>query len=311
MGSGDVMIYTVTLNPAVDYVVKVPELVAGRVNRTAGETLYPGGKGINVSILLAHLGIESRALGFIAGFTGDEIARLLEECGCQTDFIRLREGLSRINVKIQSGGDTEINAKGPGISQEDLACLYEKLSALKENDLLVLAGSVPASVPEDVYEQILSSLEGKGVLSVVDAAGTLLKNVLKYRPFLIKPNHHELGELFGVALNTPEEIKPYAEKLQQMGARNVLVSMGGDGAVCLCENGEFLVGKPPKGVVKNTVGSGDSMVAGFLAGYLTERTLPKAFLKGIAAGSASAFSPWLASGEEVERLYLALQDDRK
>ncbi len=297
------MIYTVTLNPAIDYVVEVPELVTERVNRTAKETLYPGGKGINVSILLAHLGIESRALGFAAGFTGEEIVRMVEEAGCSPDFIRLKEGLSRINVKIQSGGDTEINAQGPEISKEAISLLYQRLLGLHKNDILVLAGSVPSSMPGDVYEKMLSVLQGKEVLSVVDATGELLKNVLKYRPFLIKPNHHELGELFGVTLTDPEEIRKYAGKLQQMGARNVLVSMGGDGAVFLCESGKFFFRRPPKGEVKNTVGSGDSMVAGFLAGYLTEHSMEKAFLKGIAAGSASAFSPWLASGAEVERLY--------
>lgn len=301
------MIYTVTLNPCLDYVMQVPTLVSNRVNRTAGETFYPGGKGINVSILLSHLGISSKVLGFAAGFTGKEITRMVKEAGCEADFVELPEGVSRINVKIQSGGDTEVNAKGPEITKEALQAFFDKLSVLEKGDILVLAGSIPGSMPADSYEQILAMLAEKEILAVVDATGKLLENVLKYHPFLIKPNHHELGELFGVELHTQDEVVPYAKKLQEQGARNVLISMGGDGAVLLTENGQVWKAKAPQGKVLNTVGSGDSMVAGFIAGYLQQQSYQDAFYLGVASGSASAFSEWLAEKETIMEVYSQLE----
>lgn len=300
------MIYTVTFNPSLDYIVHLPSLALGSVNRTEKEELYPGGKGINVSIMLRNLGVDSTALGFISGFTGAEISRLLDQNGCRTDFIRVADGFSRINVKIKAEQESEINGQGPHLSAADLSALYQKLNQLNENDILVLAGSIPNTLPPDVYEKILERLQNRNILVVVDATGDLLKNVLKYRPFLIKPNNHELGELFGKVLETDEEIILHAKKLQERGARNVLISMAGNGAILVDENGAICKSLPPRGKVVNSVGAGDSMVAGFLAGYLQSGDYRTAFKTGLAAGSASAFQEWLASGDDVRALLQTL-----
>lgn len=296
------MIYTVTFNPALDYVVRMDALALGQVNRTASEDVQLGGKGINVSWVLRELDQENVALGFVAGFTGKAIEDGLAAKGVATDFIHLPAGLTRINVKLKAGEETEINGKGPDISAEALEVLFRKLDALGEGDVLVLAGSIPASMPSDVYESILARLEGKKVLCAVDATRDLLVNVLKYKPFLIKPNNHELGEIFGRVLTTDEEIRECAEKLQQQGARNVLVSMAGDGAMLLDENGGCHRLAAYKGKVKNSVGAGDSMVAGFLAGYLDTGDYAHALRVGSAAGSATAFSDVLATRPEIEAL---------
>ncbi len=296
------MIYTVTFNPSLDYIVKLPTLELGSVNRTAKEELYPGGKGINVSIVLRNLGVESTALGFIAGFTGTEIQRLLDACGCRNDFIQVQEGFSRINVKIKAEQESEINGQGPRLSSQNLQDLFSKLENLSDGDGLVLAGSIPNTLPADIYEKILEHLQGRNIHAVVDATGELLRNVLKYQPFLIKPNNHELGELFGQHLTTDEAIISHAQKLQQMGARNVLVSMAGDGAILVDEGGVIHKRLPPQGHVVNSVGAGDSMVAGFLAGYLSSQNYETAFQTGLATGSASAFQEWLASGDDIRAL---------
>ena len=296
------MIYTVTFNPALDYVVRMDALALGQVNRTVSEDVQLGGKGINVSWVLRELGHENVALGFVAGFTGKAIEDGLAAKGVATDFIHLPAGLTRINVKLKAGEETEINGKGPDISAEALEELFHKLDALGEGDVLVLAGSIPASMPSDVYESILARLEGKNVLCAVDATRDLLVNVLKYKPFLIKPNNHELGEIFGRVLTTDEESRECTEKLQQQGARNVLVSMAGDGAMLLDENGGCHRLAAYKGKVKNSVGAGDSMVAGFLAGYLDSGDYAHALRVGSAAGSATAFSDVLATRSEIEAL---------
>ena len=300
------MIYTVTFNPSLDYIVKLPTLELGSVNRTAKEELYPGGKGINVSIVLRNLGVESTALGFIAGFTGTEIQRLLDACGCRNDFIQVQEGFSRINVKIKAEQESEINGQGPVITQEAIDALFEKLQALGEDDILVLAGSIPNTLPEDIYERILAALSGKKIRTVVDATKDLLLNVLKYHPFLIKPNNHELGEMFGTVCETREDIEHYAGELQKMGARNVLISMAGDGAILITEDGETIQMGTPKGKVINSVGAGDSMVAGFVAGYLRTGSYKEALKNGTAAGSATAFSEGLASREMFEEMLAQL-----
>ena len=296
------MIYTVTFNPALDYVVRMDELALGQVNRTVSEDVQLGGKGINVSWVLRELGHENVALGFVAGFTGKAIEDGLAAKGVATDFIHLPAGLTRINVKLKAGEETEINGKGPDISAEALEELLHKLDALGEGDVLVLAGSIPASMPSDVYESILARLEGKKVLCAVDATRDLLVNVLKYRPFVIKPNNHELGEIFGRTLTTDEEIRECAAKLQEQGARNVLVSMAGDGAMLLDENGVCHRLAAHKGKVKNSVGAGDSMVAGFVAGWLEKGDYAWALRLGSACGSATAFSDTLATRTEIESL---------
>lgn len=296
------MIYTVTFNPSLDYIVDVKKLTLGKVNRTVGEMIYPGGKGVNVSIVLKNLGYDSVALGFTVGFTGREIERLLDQFGCWSDFIPVENGFTRINVKIRSEQESEINGQGPNISEENLQLLFQKLKKLSSGDILVLAGSIPSTLPKNIYEEIMAMLEGKGIRIIVDATQELLVNVLKYHPFLIKPNSHELGEIFGTVLENYEEIIIHAKKLQEMGARNVLVSMAGDGAVLVTENGELYRSKPPKGTVVNSVGSGDSMVAGFLTGYLNTEDYKEAFRWGLAAGSATAFQEWLATKDDVLKL---------
>ena len=297
------MIYTVTFNPSLDYIVSVDGFKLGLTNRTDSELILPGGKGINVSTILNNLGIPSTALGFVAGFTGEEIVREVEKLGIPSDFIQIPEGISRINVKLKSIDGTEINGMGPEIAADKVEELMRKLDVLGEGDVLVLAGSIPASMPDDMYSRIMERLEGRGVLFFVDATGALLRNVLKYHPFLIKPNNHELGELFGVRITAREEAVPYAVKLQEMGARNVLVSMAGEGAVLVAENGEVHSAPAPKGTLVNAVGSGDSMVAGFLAGWMERKDYRHAFYMGVAAGSASAFSENLASKTEILELY--------
>lgn len=296
------MIYTITFNPALDYIVKMDEFNLGHVNRSNNEFVYAGGKGINVSIVLNNLEVKSKALGFIAGFTGDEIERRLREFGCDTEFIKLKEGMSRINVKIKADVESEINGGGPDISSEALEELYKKLDTLTAGDILVLAGSIPKTMPTDIYERIMERLQDKDVKFIVDTTGESLLKVLKYNPFLIKPNHHELGELFGVKLNNKEEVIEYAKKLKDMGAQNVIISMAGDGAVLINSNGDVTTSNVPKGVVKNSVGAGDSMVAGFIAGYLNSGKIEDGFKLGVATGSASAFSEGLATKDYVYEL---------
>lgn len=296
------MIYTVTFNPSLDYIVQVDSFEIGKVNRTNSEVIFPGGKGINVSMVLKNLGIESTALGFIAGFTGDEIAHSLDKKGITTDFIKVENGVSRINAKVRSDKETEINGQGPKISEEDISRLYSKLSEIQAGDYLVLAGSIPSSMPATMYSDIMEYLLEKEVNVVVDATGNLLVNVLKYHPFLIKPNNHELSEIFSVNITSKEDVILYAKKLQEMGATNVLVSMGADGAVLVNANGQVLQSDAPEGKVVNTVGSGDSMVAGFIYGYLLSSDYEKAFQYGLCAGSASAFSMELATKKEIEEL---------
>ena len=296
------MIYTITFNPALDYIVKMDDFNLGHVNRTNSESVYAGGKGINVSIVLNNLGVKSKALGFIAGFTGDEIEREVRNFGCDTDFIKLKEGRSRINVKIKADVESEINGGGPNISEEALKELYIQLEKLEEGDILVLAGSIPKTMPVDIYERIMERLQTKGVKFIVDTTGDCLLKVLKYKPFLIKPNHHELGDLFNVKLNGKEEIIEYAKKLKEMGAENVIISMAGDGAILINSNGEVTISNVPKGVVKNSVGAGDSMVGGFITGYINSGNVEEAFKLGVATGSASAFSEGLATKEYVYEL---------
>ena len=296
------MIYTVTFNPALDYIVSVDHFRAGQVNRTNAELVLAGGKGLNVSMVLRNLGHESTALGFLAGFTGVEIQRMLEAQGVHADFIYVQEGISRINVKLRSEEESEINGMGPDIQGGDILKLYEKLDALQEGDILVLAGSIPPVMPESMYMDIMKRLEPKKLRVVVDATKSLLMNVLPYHPFLVKPNNHELGEMFGVTVKDKKDAAVYGRKLQEKGASNVLVSMAGDGAVLVAEDGNVYEAEAPKGTVKNSVGAGDSMVAGFLAGFLGSGSYQDAFRMGVCTGSASAFSDNLATSEEVDRL---------
>ncbi len=300
------MIYTVTFNPALDYVVRVDHFKLGEVNRTAEENIFYGGKGINVSAVLANLGYESRALGFVAGFTGEEIERGAKRLGFESDFIHVEKGMSRINVKLKSGQESEINGMGPEITQGDVDKLFEKLEYLKEGDVIVLSGSIPSSIDRGIYERILAKLQGRGILAVVDAEKELLLNVLKYHPFLIKPNNHELGDMFGTVLESREEISEYAGRLQKMGAANVLVSMAGDGSLLVTEDGQVCRMGAARGKVKNSVGAGDSMVAGFLAGYLEKGDYSHALRLGTAAGGATAFSDGLGTRERIMELYEAL-----
>lgn len=297
------MIYTVTFNPSLDYIVAVDDLKMGATNRTSYEQMLAGGKGINVSKVLKNLGVESTALGFLAGFVGKEIKRRVEAEGIIADFLMLEEGNSRINVKIRNIDGMEINGMGPEIPAAQVEKLKQKIKILQKGDMLVLAGSIPQSLPDTIYKEIMESLQNKGIDVTVDATGELLTNVLSYHPFLVKPNNHELGEIFGVELKKREEVIPYARKLQEKGARNVLVSMAGEGAVFLAENEAVYLSEAPKGTVINAVGAGDSMVAGFLAGYLRTADYEYAFHKGLAAGSASAFSENLATEKEIEALF--------
>ena len=295
------MIYTVTFNPAIDYIVHTGTMQVGQVNRSQGEELYFGGKGINVSFVLHELGLPSKALGFVAGFTGAAIEAGIQEQGIATDCVHLDSGFSRINVKIKSGEETELNGQGPNISEAAVAELFEKLNQLQDGDILILAGSIPNTMSADSYEKILVHLSDKNIKVVVDATKDLLLKVLPYHPFLIKPNNHELGELFGVTLHSIEEIATYAKKLQEMGAQNVLISMAGDGALLIDETGKQHVCGVCKGTVKNSVGAGDSMVAGFVAGSM-HGDYEAALKLGTAAGGATAFSEGLAQRAEIERL---------
>ena len=300
------MIYTVTFNPALDYVVKVNDFQTGTINRVYQESIFFGGKGINVSVVLKELGVSSVALGFTAGFTGEAIENGVKDQGIATDFIHLPEGMSRINVKMKSQEETEINGQGPDIPEKAIQALFEKLDCLEKNDILILAGSIPNTLPEDIYQQIMARLEDREVKIVVDATKDLLLNVLQYHPFLIKPNNHELGEMFGVTLETEEEIITYVKKLQERGARNVLISMAGDGAILVTEAEEIHRMGVPKGTVINSVGAGDSMVAGFTAGYLTTGDYGHALKLGTACGSATAFSEGLATKSYIDQLYQTL-----
>lgn len=303
------MIYTVTFNPSLDYIVSVDDFKIGLTNRTSSELLLPGGKGINVSTVLMNLGIESTALGFIAGFTGKEVVRRLEKMGVKNGFIQIDEGFTRINLKLKSIDGMEINGMGPAISDEKVQMLMDKLDTLGEGDVLFLSGSIPASMPDDAYQKIMERLDGRGVQIAVDATKDLLMNVLPYHPFLIKPNNHELGEIFGVELTTRESVVPYAKKLQEKGAVNVLVSMAGEGAVLVAADGNVYAAPAPVGKLINGVGAGDSMVAGFMAGYMEKQDYKHAFHMGVASGSASAFSENLATKPEIEAVYRQLQND--
>lgn len=296
------MIYTVTLNPSLDYVMHLDQMNAHCVNRSNKEEIYPGGKGINVSIVLNNLRIPNKALGFIAGFTGKEIENVMKQLGGDTDFILLDRGISRINVKLEADKETEINGMGPQITPSDLKDLYIKLEQIEEGDFLVLAGSIPKSVPDSIYKDIMKMLANKNINVVVDATKDLLLNVLQYKPFLIKPNHIELAEMFNVTLNSDDDIVTYARKLQEMGAQNVLISMGGDGSILITTEGEVVKISVPEGTVINTVGSGDSMVAGFIAGYLKTKDLKQALKFATATGSATAFSTWLATSDKIDDL---------
>lgn len=296
------VIYTVTFNPSLDYIVSVKDFRPGMTNRTSSELMLAGGKGINVSIVLGNLGIKSTALGFIAGFTGDEIVRRLHNGGINSEFIKINDGISRINIKLKSIDGTEINGQGPHIDSSHIEQLMNRLRRLESCDVLVLAGSIPAGISDNIYKDIMDMLKDKGVQIVVDATSRLLTNVLEYNPFFIKPNQHELGDIFNVTLNTQEEVIPYALELKKMGAVNVCVSMGGKGAILVADDGNVYKAKAPDGILKNSVGAGDSLVAGFLSGWIEKKDYEYAFRKGVATGSASAFSERLATNGEVNDL---------
>ena len=297
------MIYTVTLNPSLDYIAECKDFTLGATNRTSSEIIYPGGKGINVSIVLSNLGDRTTALGFLAGFTGEHIDSLIKDMGISSRMIRLDEGMSRINLKLKSKEETELNGMGPNISIIDIARLYQKLESITEDDILVLAGSIPPSVSEGLYSDIMERLKETKIKIVVDATKDLLMNVLDKKPFLIKPNIHELGELFNVKLDSADEALPYALMLKEMGAVNVIISMGKDGAMMVDEYGNSYTMNSPEGKLVNSVGAGDSLVAGFLHKYLETGDYEEAFRYGVCTGSASAFSSALATKEEVEKLY--------
>lgn len=296
------VIYTVTFNPSLDYIVSVKDFRPGMTNRTSSELMLAGGKGINVSIVLGNLGIKSTALGFIAGFTGDEIVRRLHNGGINSEFIKINDGISRINIKLKSIDGTEINGQGPHIDSSHIEQLMNRLRRLESGDVLVLAGSIPAGISDNIYKDIMDMLKDKGVQIVVDATSRLLTNVLEYNPFFIKPNQHELGDIFNVTLNTQKEVIPYALELKKMGAVNVCVSMGGKGAILVADDGNVYKAKAPDGILKNSVGAGDSLVAGFLSGWIEKKDYEYAFRKGVATGSASAFSERLATNGEVNDL---------
>lgn len=299
------MVYTVTLNPALDYVMKLKNLRTDDINRTDGEEIYYGGKGINVSVILTQLDIPNTALGFLGGFTGKKLEEMLKSDGISCDFNYLKSGDTRINVKIKADKEIDLNACGPEITQEDMQSFLKKLDGIRDGDYLILAGSIPKTLPDDIYEQMLERVSDRKVNCVVDATGDLLKNVLKYKPFLIKPNHHELGDLFSVEIKSDEDIAKYSKKLQEMGAKNVLVSMAKDGAMLTDENGNVHKIGNAKGKLVNSVGCGDSMVAGFTAGYIKTADYSYALRLGSACGNATAFSEKLATREEIERVFNA------
>ncbi len=295
------MIYTLTLNPAIDYILFVDQVKTGTISKAYKDVACFGGKGINVSLVLKELGVSSVAMGFIAGFTGKAIAEGIACEHIKSDFVELPDGLSRINVKIRAGEETDINVDGPSIALSDIEKLFLKLDALRNGDILVLAGSIPNSLSDDIYEIIMNRLSGKNIRFVVDAQKDLLLNSLKYKPFFIKPNHEELGEIFGVEITTPQMALEYAKKLQNMGAANVLVSLGSQGAVLLDENGNEYYEKALSGKAINTVGAGDSMVAGFLAGYLKTNDYSYALRLGAVTGSVTAFSEGLATWNDIAK----------
>ena len=297
------MVYTVTFNPAMDYIMKTDKLELGQTNRSKEEYFVAGGKGINVSIVLNRLGEATCALGFVAGFTGEQIEKLVKEEGCKTDFIQLKDGMSRINVKLKMDKETEINAAGPDISSDALERLYEQIKCIGDDDVLVLAGNVPSTVSKNIYSHILSLLMGRKTKTVVDASGELLTNALRYRPFLVKPNRSELEEIYNVKITGMQTAAQYGRRLQKDGARNVLVSMGGDGAVLICEDGKVYKGEVMGGPPINTVGAGDSMIAGFIYEYMRSHDYSKALRMGLCAGGATAESEYLATGEAIRRLY--------
>lgn len=297
------MVYTITLNPALDYVMKVGKLRFDDINRASGEEIYYGGKGINVSVILTRLGIENKALGFVAGFTGERLEQMLKQDDINCDFIRLEKGFTRINVKIKADTELDVNAQGPEISEADIKSLIAKLDEIKKGDYLILAGSIPCTLPNDIYERILEHLNDRGIHFVVDATGDLLLNVLKYNPFLVKPNHHELGDLFGVQLKTEQDIIEYAKRLQKMGAKNVLVSRAKDGATLIDENGKVTSFGNVDGKLVNSVGCGDSMVGGFVAGYIEKGDYAHALKLGSACGNATAFLEGLATKDEIDRVF--------
>lgn len=297
------MVYTVTFNPALDYVMNVEKLSTDDINRTESEELYYGGKGINVSAILSRLNIPTVALGFTAGFTGEKLREMMNDDGIKNDFVELNSGFTRINVKVKYGKELDINANGPEITADKIKELFRKLKHLNNGDYLVLAGSVPASLPDDLYSKILEELSDRNINIVVDTTGNQLLNVLKYKPFLIKPNHHELGEIFGQKMDTTEKITEYAKKLQEMGAVNVLVSRGGDGAVLVDDHGTVHPASAVKGKLVNSVGCGDSMVAGFIAGYITNKSYSEALKLAVASSAATAFSKELAKADEIYKIY--------
>lgn len=297
------MVYTVTLNPALDYVMRVGSLRYDDINRSQSEDVYYGGKGINVSVILTRLGIKNKALGFVGGFTGDKLTEMLENDGIKCDFNRLKNGDTRINVKIKADTELDVNAQGPKIDENEVRALLDKLDKIKKDDYLILAGSIPNSLPDDIYERMLAKLQNKGVNFVVDATGDLLKKALNYKPFLIKPNHHELGDLFGVTLSSTDDIVKYAKKLQTLGARNVLVSRAKDGAILIDENSNVTEAENVEGKVVNSVGCGDSMVGGFVAGYIEKGDYSYALKLGAACGNATAFSEELATKTEIEKVF--------
>ena len=296
------MIYTVTLNPSIDYVIKVDKLTTGNINRVNEEHVYPGGKGINVTRILKSLDNDNIALGFVSGFTGDYIINSLQELNLKSDFIKVKEGFTRINVKVKSEEETEINGQGPKISEEELNQFYKVIDKLVDGDILILSGSIPSCLDERLYENIMQRVEDRDIKVIVDATKNLLLNVLKYKPFLIKPNNHELAEMFNVELNSTEDVVFYARKLKEMGAQNVLISMGKDGALLVTENDEVFASSVAKGEVVNSVGAGDSMVAGFIAGYLKSNSYEEALRLGAASGGATAFSSDLATREFIDKL---------
>ena len=304
------MIYTVTLNPSIDYVIKVDKLTTGNINRVNEEHVYPGGKGINVTRILKSLDNDNIALGFVSGFTGDYIINSLQELNLKSDFIKVKEGFTRINVKVKSEEETEINGQGPKISEEELNQFYKVIDKLVDGDILILSGSIPSCLDERLYESIMKKVEDRDIKVIVDATKNLLLNVLKYKPFLIKPNNHELAEMFNVELNSTEDVVFYARKLKEMGAQNVLISMGKDGALLVTENDEVFASSVAKGEVVNSVGAGDSMVAGFIAGYLKSNSYEEALRLGAASGGATAFSSDLATREFIDKLVDEIKNEK-
>ena len=306
---GDNLVYTLTLNPALDYVLKVDKLTFEDINRASESRLTFGGKGINVSAVLTRLKTENTALGFVGGFSGKKLEALLEKEGIKTDFTPFSEGETRINVKIRTGGELDINANSAAVSDEDINSLFKKLESIKKDDYLILAGSVPSSLGSDIYERIMHYLCDKGINFVVDAEGELLLNTLKYKPFLIKPNHHELGNIFNADIKTADEAAPFAKKLQAQGAKNVLVSFAENGALLLDENGKLHKIKNAPGTLVNSVGCGDSMVAGFISGYIETGDFEKALLLATACANATAYSDGLCSAEDIRSIYEILKPD--